>query len=69
MDMADSLGMETMWGEATASSAPFYERVLQVRPVKDLFIIRREAMRGIREFYAKDQKTRLAKITNQKHSD
>lgn len=69
MDMADSLGMETMWGEATASSAPFYEKVLQIRPVKDLFIVRRDAMRSIREFYLEDQKSRLAKITKQKHSD
>ncbi len=69
LDMADSLGMETMWGEATASSAPFYEKVLQIRPVKDLFIVRREARRGIRKFYLADQKTRLAKITKQKHSD
>jgi len=69
MEMADSLGMETMWGEATASSAPFYEKVLQIRPVKDLFIVRREAMRGIREFYLEDQKNRLAKSTKQKHSD
>lgn len=69
MDMADSLGMETMWGEATASSAPFYEKVLQFRPVKDLFIVRRDAMRSVREFYLEDQKSRLAKITKQKHSD
>ncbi|GDY23633.1 hypothetical protein LBMAG56_49800 [Verrucomicrobiota bacterium] len=31
MDLADSLGMETLWGEATANSAGFYERVLQIR--------------------------------------
>lgn len=46
-NLADSLGMETIWGEATASSAPFYEKVLQIRPVKDLFIIRRETMERI----------------------
>ena len=69
MDMADSLGMETLWGEATASSAPFYEKILQIHPVKDLFIVRREAMRGIRKFYLEYQKIRLAKITKQKHSD
>ena len=68
MDLADSLGMETMWGEATASSAPFYEKVLQIRPVKDLFIIHRDAMRGLREYYLEDQKSRLAGITKRTHS-
>jgi hypothetical protein len=65
--LAESLGMETIWGEATASSAPFYEKVLQIRPVKDVFIIRREAMRGIREYYLEDQKRRLAKISKRSH--
>ena len=46
-NLADSLDMETIWGEATASSAPFYEKVLQIRPVKDLFIIHRETMERI----------------------
>jgi hypothetical protein len=45
--LAESLGMETLWGEATASSAGFYEKVLQTRPIKDLFIIDRQGMRGI----------------------
>ena len=65
--LAESLGMETIWGEATVSSAPFYEKVLQIQPVKDLFIIRREAMRGIREYYLEDQKRRLAKVTERMH--
>lgn len=37
--LADSLSMETMWGEATASSAAFYEKVLKIYPVKDLFVL------------------------------
>ena len=45
--LADSLGIETIWGEATASSATFYEKVLQIRPVKDLFIIHRDTMERI----------------------
>ena len=45
--LADSLGIDTIWGEATASSAPFYEKVLQIRPVKDLFIVHRETMERI----------------------
>ena len=67
MGMANSLGMETMWGEATASSASFYEKVLQIRPVKDLFIVHREAMRSIRADYLTDQERRLAKITKRTH--
>ena len=45
--LADSLGIDTIWGEATASSATFYEKVLQIRPVKDLFIIHRDTMERI----------------------
>lgn len=67
VSLAETLGMETIWGEATASSAPFYEKVLQTHPVKDLFIIRREAMRGIREYYLENQTSRLAKITKRAH--
>lgn len=66
-DIADSLGMETMWGEATASSAPFYEKILRTRPVKDLFIIHRETMRNVREYYLADQQSRLAKTTKPNH--
>ena len=61
MGLADSLGMETMWGEATASSASFYEKVLKIRPVQDLFIIRRDMMRDIAQRYFARQQRRLAK--------
>jgi len=60
-DLADALGMEMIWGEATASSARFYEKVLEMRPVKDLFIIRRDMMRDIAQRYFARQKRRLAK--------
>ncbi len=66
--LADALGMETIWGEATASSAPFYEKVLQIRPVKDLFIIRRETMRSIQKYHREKQKSSLAKIMNRAQS-
>jgi len=56
-NLADSLGMETIWGEARASSAPFYEKVLQIRPVKDLFIIHRGTMERI-------QRNHLEKLRN-----
>jgi len=58
--LADSLGMEMIWGEATASSAPFYEKMLRVQPVKDLFIIRRDVMRDLARRYFAKQKPRLA---------
>ncbi|MCD6049121.1 MAG: hypothetical protein K0Q55_524 [Verrucomicrobia bacterium] len=60
MGIADSLGMETMWGEATASSAPFYEKVLRVRPVKDSFMVHRAAMQEMARTYFTNQKHRLA---------
>ena len=53
--------MELIWGEATASSERFYEKVLEIRPVKDLFIIRRDMMRDIAQRYFARQKRRLAK--------
>ena len=68
IDLAELLGAETLWGEATANSAPFYEKVLQQRPVKDLFIVNRDAMRSVREFYAADQKSRLERLNKKKHS-
>jgi hypothetical protein len=45
--LADSLKIEKVWGEATASSAPFYEKVLKTKPIKDLFVIRRQTMQRI----------------------
>ena len=53
--------MEMIWGEATATSARFYEKVLEIRPVKDLFIIQRDTMRDIAQRYFARQKRRLAK--------
>ena len=47
MGLADSLKIEMVWGEATASSAPFYEKVLKTKPIKDLFAIRRQTMQRI----------------------
>lgn len=59
--LAEALGMEMIWGEATASSASFYEKVLQIRPMQDLFIIRREMMRDVAQRYFARQKHRLAR--------
>ena len=66
-NLADLLGMDTIWGEATASSAPFYEKVLQIRPLKDLFIIDRETKHRIQNYYLEKQKSSLAKTAKQVH--
>jgi len=58
--LADSLGMETMWGEATASSAPFYERVLKTKSIKDLFVIRRKTMQRIFRDHSQKEERSLA---------
>jgi hypothetical protein len=60
-DIADSLGIETIWGEATASSAPFYEKVLRIRPVKDLFVIPRATIRDIQKYYREKLRSSLRK--------
>jgi hypothetical protein len=60
-NIADSLGIETIWGEATASSAPFYEKVLRIRSVKDLFVIPRATMRDIQKYYREKIRSSLRK--------
>jgi len=62
VSLASALGMELIWGEATADSAPFYERVLQIRPVKDLFIIDGGAMRGIHDRYITNQNSQKSQL-------
>ena len=60
-NLADSLGIDTIWGEATAGSAPFHEKVLQIRRVKDLFIIHQGTMERIRTYHRKKLKSALRK--------
>ena len=60
-ELADSLKMETIWGEATATSAPFYEKVLQTGTVKDLFVIQRDTMQRILSYHREKEKSSLAK--------
>jgi hypothetical protein len=55
--------MATIWGEATASSAPFYEKVLKTKPIKDLFIIRRKTMQRILRDHLQKEERSLAKKT------
>lgn len=45
--LAKVLGVPRIWGEATVNSAPFYENLLAVRPVRDLFIIEAPEMAAI----------------------
>src|SRR4051812_3517954 len=47
--LADKLGIETIWGEATKNSAPFYERVLNLSRVTDHFFVEGETMQHCRE--------------------
>lgn len=45
--LANALGIPRIWGEATVNSAAFYERLLAVRPVRDLFVIEAPEMTAI----------------------
>jgi len=65
--VADSLGIETMWGEATASSARFYESMLRFRTVRDLFVIRQEKMRRVHRRYVARMQRRLVRTEFQRH--
>ena len=47
VQLANSLGISRIWGEATYSSAPFYEKLLAVHPVQDLFLIEAIEMAAI----------------------
>lgn len=67
MGLANSLGMESMWGEATAGSAPFYENVLRLRTVRDLFVIRQKTMRSLHKRYVGKMQRRLVKTEFERH--
>jgi len=49
--LVDSLGIGTIWGEATKNSAPFYERVLNLSQVTDHFFVQGETMEHCRQQY------------------
>jgi hypothetical protein len=65
--LAEHLKIQLLWGEATISSAPFYEKVLQVRSVKDLFIIQQNGVRRLCGRYLARIKQRLAEAEFRKH--
>jgi hypothetical protein len=49
--LADLLGIETIWGEATRNSAPFYHKVLNLPQVTDHFFVSGATMEYCREQY------------------
>jgi hypothetical protein len=49
VQLAGALNIPRIWGEATANSAPFYEKLLAVQPIEDLFIIEAPEMAAIVE--------------------
>jgi hypothetical protein len=51
--IAEQIGITTIWGEATVNSAPFYERVLGLAEVKDLFVIAGPVLENVRREYEK----------------
>src|SRR5205823_10329424 len=53
VQLTGNLGISRIWGEATQHSAPFYEKLLEVRPIHDLFIIEALEMAAIRRRQSK----------------
>ena len=47
VQLAKAMNISRIWGEATVNSATFYEKLLAVSPVQDLFIIQTPEMTAI----------------------
>ena len=47
VQLAKTLDIARIWGEATVNSAPFYEKLLEVSPIQDLFVIEAREMAAI----------------------
>ena len=60
VQLANVLNITRIWGEATANSAPFYEKLLEISPVEDLFIIELTEMAAIIRRQEKISHPRLA---------
>ena len=58
--VAEAMEIPCIWGEATAHSAPFYQRALNVRPVLDHFFIEDEVMSYCRAQLHKAREQMLA---------
>ena len=60
VELAKELRIRRIWGEATVHSAPFYERLLGLTPILDLFVIESREMAEIQNRQAKIARQRLA---------
>lgn len=58
--LAKTLRIRQIWGEATVHSAPFYERLLGLVPILDLFVIESREMAEIQNRQAKIARRGLA---------
>jgi len=58
--LAKALRIRRIWGEATVHSAPFYERLLALAPILDLFVIESREMTAIQNRQAKIARRGLA---------
>lgn len=60
VQLAKALQIRRIWGEATANSAPFYERLLELTPILDFFVIEAREMKAIQNRQAKILRRSLA---------
>lgn len=68
VQLAKALNITRIWGEATVNSAPFYEKLLEISPVEDLFIIESTEMAAIIRRQEKINHPKLATRTATKLS-
>lgn len=61
--VAEAMEIRCVWGEATAHSAPFYERALNVEKILDHFFIEDEVMRYCLDELRKAREQMLARRT------
>jgi len=52
-ELAGTLRMPVIWGEATAYSAPFYAKALAIPEIKDHFFIRDAVLENCREEFSR----------------
>ncbi|MBI3850024.1 MAG: hypothetical protein HY298_07010 [Verrucomicrobia bacterium] len=68
VQLAKALNIPRIWGEATVNSATFYEKLLAVSPIQDLFIIQTPEMTAITKRQEKISHPTLAtKTTTELH--
>jgi hypothetical protein len=60
VQLARTLNIRRIWGEATVNSAAFYENLLVISPVEDLFIIEAREMAAITKRQEKISRPALA---------